>query len=115
MDCVVRVFFNDNCLGFSRVQSFAYRLRAVKGEGRRLASLSLSLRIQTRRNLITRERGRSQSFARLLIHDEEGEGEKKDERVGRFLETRSGRRNEDETGRKNFSKNFLESSKMVIF
>lgn len=77
MDCVVRVFFNDNCLGFSRVQSFAYRLRAVKGEGRRLASLSLSLRIQTRRNLITRERGRSQSFARLLIRGEEGEGEKK--------------------------------------
>lgn len=40
-------------------------------------SLSLSLRIQTRRNLITRERGRSQSFARLLIRGEEGEGEKK--------------------------------------
>lgn len=48
-------FFNDNCLGFSRDR------------------LSLSLRVQTRSNLITRERGRSQSFARLLIRGEERE------------------------------------------
>lgn len=80
--CVPPLFFNDNCLAFSRVQSFA----------RRLERISLSPRIQTRRNLITRERGRSQSFARLLIRGEERRGgkiKKKDERVaGRFLETR---------------------------
>lgn len=82
--CVPPLFFNDNCLAFSRVQSFAHRLERI--------SLSLSPRIQTRRNLITRERGRSQSFARLLIRGEERRGgkiKKKDERVaGQFLETR---------------------------